>query len=318
MSTAAQSLRVRALEHVTATSALPHPGAGHTLDRWRALAAIAAEDVALVKVLEAHHDARSILHELGAAPAPAGTLWAVWAAEPPQHVLLYDGDATRGVVSGSKAWCSGADIVTDALVTARHGDARVLVHVSLRDGGHGKPATTWPAVGMARVVSAPLAFDRAPVTLVGSAGRYIDRPGFWHGGAGIAACWYGAACAIADTLRNSPRVASNAHAAAHLGAVHFSLLSCRALLRELAAQIDLEPNLPHIDAVNAARCAIERTCTDVIDRVSRALGPGPLCDDAAHAQRCADLAVFIRQCHAERDWQQLGEAVAEADAPWLL
>lgn len=310
-------LRDQVRDTLAAQPALPFPGAGATLDRWRALAAIAARDVSLAKVLEAHHDALAILHELDAPPPPHG-LWAVWASEPPQHVLRFDGDTDAGTVTGSKAWCSGADLVTDALVTARRGDERLLVHIRMADPGHGAPATAWPAVGMARVVSAPLQFDAMPARIVAPAGRYLGRPGFWHGGAGIAACWYGAACSIADTLRTSPRVPANPHAAAHLGAVHIALSSCRALLRELAATIDARPELPHVEAVTVVRCAVERVATAVIDRVARALGPAPLCEDAAHARRCADLAVFIRQCHAERDWQQLGEAVADQDAPWVL
>src|SRR5690606_10261058 len=62
---------------------LPLPGCGSTLGRWRALAAIGAEDLALAKVLEAHHDARAILAELGAPPPVRGVLLAVWAAEGP-------------------------------------------------------------------------------------------------------------------------------------------------------------------------------------------------------------------------------------------
>jgi hypothetical protein len=35
---------------------------------------------------------------------------------------------------------------------------------------------------------------------LGGPGRYIDRPGFAHGGAGVAACWYGGARGVARTL----------------------------------------------------------------------------------------------------------------------
>lgn len=46
----------------------------------------------------------------------------------------------------------------------------------------------------------------------------------------------------------------------------------------------------------------------------RALGAGPLCADAAHAQRCADLTTFGRQSHAECDLQALGELCVHEDA----
>ena len=49
--------------------------------RWQALAHIAARDLCLAKVLEAHYDAQAILDELGAATPDRDRLGAVWAAE---------------------------------------------------------------------------------------------------------------------------------------------------------------------------------------------------------------------------------------------
>ncbi|MDQ6648856.1 MAG: acyl-CoA dehydrogenase, partial [Actinomycetota bacterium] len=53
----------------------------------------------------------------------------------------------------------------------------------------------------------------------------------------------------------------------------------------------------------------------VLDRVGRALGAGPLCLDPVQAQRAADLPVYLRQSHAERDLAGLGE-LAVTDARW--
>jgi hypothetical protein len=53
--------------------------------------------------------------------------------------------------------------------------------------------------------------------------------------------------------------------------------------------------------------------------VGRALGAGPLCKDASLAQLYADLPVFMRQSHAERDLEAVGKLVAALeDAPWTL
>lgn len=298
---------------------LPLPGRGATRARWRALAAIAARDVCLVKVLEAHYDARAILVELGGAlPAP-DRLLAVWAAEPPDARLEFTQRADgTGTVSGRKAWCSGAALVDAALVTAHAGDARVLVCVDMRQPGVVPDGDDWHAVGMARVHSGSVRFDDAPAVRIGDAGAYLARPGFWHGGAGIAACWFGAATAIAETLRRHPGLEHQAHAAAHLGAIDTALHAAAALLRETADAIDAQPDAPHVEAVMRVRSLLERTATDVIDRVGRALGPGPLCADAAHAQRCADLATFIRQSHAERDWAAIGRAAGTRSVGWAL
>ena len=66
--------------------AVPLPGRGLTVQRWRALAELAAEDLDLGRLAEAHLDALAILAELhgpASAQSPPGQRWAVWAAEPP-------------------------------------------------------------------------------------------------------------------------------------------------------------------------------------------------------------------------------------------
>ena len=298
---------------------LPRPGHGATLDRWRALAAWAAQDVCLVKVMEAHYDAQAILAELDAPAASTEQLYAVWAAEPPDaRVEFVESADGAGTLAGTKAWCSGASIVDRALVTAHMDGARVLVEVDLDQPGVDIAQDGWHAVGMARVHSGRVEFRQVRAQRVGAPGAYLARPGFWHGGAGIAACWFGAAGAIADALRTHPRVARDPHAAAHLGAIDIGLAAAAALLRETAEAIDAVPDQPHVDAVMRGRALLERVATETIDRVGRALGPGPLCEDAAHAQRCADLTTFIRQSHAERDWAALGAAAQARPAGWVL
>lgn len=298
---------------------LPLPGRGDTLGRWRTLARIAGQDVCVVKVLEAHHDALAILAELGAESIADSGLLAVWAAEPPDaRVEFRQRAGGNSEISGTKAWCSGADLVTGALLTAHAGDQRCLVYVDMRAPGIEVDPAGWDAVGMARVASGRVRFDRTPALAIGGPGDYLSRAGFWHGGAGIAACWFGAAAAIGETLRGHARVGQDTLAAAHLGAIDVSLEASAALLRETAAMIDANPRNPHVDAVIRVRSLVERTCTDVIDRVGRALGPAPLCTDRAHALRCADLAVFVRQSHAERDWAALGKAAAARQHTWAL
>ncbi|RYG99198.1 MAG: acyl-CoA dehydrogenase [Alphaproteobacteria bacterium] len=299
--------------------ALPIPGAGDTLSRWRILASIASSDLCLVKVLEAHYDAAAILQEIGDALVTPGELWAVWAAEPPGLALEYTetGDGC-GVIHGTKAWCSGANLVSHALITTRTGEMRQLVQVDLRAAGISDPAESWPAVGMSRVVSGSLVFDGTPARRIGEAGAYLARPGFWHGGAGIAACWFGGAQAIAETLRVHAKAGKDPHASAHLGVVDTQLTAGRALLRELAAKIDRAPQQAHMHDVILARSFIERIATETLDRVGRALGAGPLCTDRAHAVRCADLTVFLRQSHAERDWAALGIDASTQEDRWTL
>ncbi|GAB3051223.1 acyl-CoA dehydrogenase [Stenotrophomonas tumulicola] len=295
---------------------LPLPGRGHTLERWRALAAIAGRDLCLAKVLEAHYDAQAILADLHAPPLPADVLAAIWAAEGPQSTLRFD--PSSGTVSGDKPWCSGAGLVDLALVGIQQDGISRLLRIRTGAAGIVLLPGNWHATGMAGIPSGTLRFDNVPAEIVGPADAYLGRPGFWHGGAGIAACWYGAAVILAAPLHRSPRVEGDAQAASLLGQVDMALQSAAALLRELAGRIDAMPSQPHQSDVIRVRSVVERSCVQVLDAVGRALGPGPMCLDAAHARRWSDLTVFIRQSHADRDWAALGRAIHAQEGPWTL
>ncbi|MEU5884762.1 acyl-CoA dehydrogenase [Spirillospora sp. NPDC047279] len=274
---------------------LPLPGHGDTRARWGALADLAEEDLSLARLAEGHFDALAILDELGGPPAPPGSLWGVWAAKP-------DGlEHADGKVRGVRPYCSGARICTHALVTV--GTMLYVVEP-------GEPvAGTWPATGMAASDSLDVRFDDVPADRVGA---YTDRPGFHHGGVGVAAVWFGGARAIGRALLG----ATGPHALAHLGAVDIALRSARTALEQAADEIDADPFDRKEEAATRAlriRALVAEVASDVMDRVGRALGAGPLSHDEAHGRRVADLAVYLRQHHAERDLAALGARVNGQD-----
>lgn len=292
---------------------LPLPGAGRTADRWLALAELSAADLVLGRLAEAHADAVAILSELSG-PSPGG-LWGVWAAEPPSARVRATQTEQGWVLDGRKAWCSGAALLDHALVTAHADDGRRLFAI---DVGDALPVPdSWAAVGMA--ASGSIALDLADVTAVAVGGpeAYLERPGFWHGGAGVAACWYGGALGAARSLLAAGRARPlDPHALAHLGAVDALVSGLAAHLAVAAAEIDADPvgRSAQLRAVRL-RARAEAGATEVLDRVGRALGAGPLCLDSVQARRAADLPVYLRQSHAERDLADLGE-LAIQDATW--
>lgn len=310
-----EQLRHAALAVVSRTPDVPLPGKGLTHERWRFFSDLGHWDLCLFKILEAHYDAVAILSELGhTAPGP-GELWGVWAAEMPGAGLIYSGNQD-GQLSGKKSWCSGASIVTHALVTVRRSDARSLAAVSMRAPGLEIDASSWKAVGMSRVETPEVTFSHVQATLVADDCGYLNRPGFSHGGAGIAAGWLGGARAVAETLRRAKRTSDSPHALAHLGAIDTALSVNAVFLKEVARRIDEAPQLPHDRAVLQLRTSVDMCCEEVLSRTGRALGAGPLCMDGAHARRVSDLMVFTRQAHAERDLQSLGEAAVADVSPW--
>ena len=296
---------------------LPLPGAGRTLQRWQALADVAAQDLVLAKLFEQHTDALAILSELGTTPPAEARVWAVWAAEPPSaRVTVERIGSDRAVqLNGSKQWCSGADLATHALVTAWEADGSGpwLVQVDMADSGIAHDPRPWQAVGMAGCVSGDLVFTHVPGRLVGNLGDYVARPGFMHGGAGLAACWWGGALALATVLRRAvaatPKEPLPFRQAA-LGRVDLALAQTAALLRETAAWIDAHPRDDASVQALRVRQSADACARLVLDEVGRALGATPFCRDAAFARMAADLPVFVRQNLAERDLQALGRRIA--------
>jgi hypothetical protein len=301
---------------------LPLPGQGATLERWRMLAAVASCDLALVKLFEGHTDALSILAEIGDGYTPVqGQSWSVWAAEPPTARLAAHGaDARTVTLHGTKAWCSGAASVTHALVTAwDERGAPVLAAVELNQPGVRVTNEGWMAVGMSASASVDVQFEHARAVLVGAPRAYLDRPGFWQGGGGIAACWHGAAAAIGDFVRREAARRSDPYKLAHLGAIDTALAGAASLLRETAAGFDRDPGADAMPGAFRVRLAAERAAVEVIERAGRALGAAPLCRNQQFARLMADLPVFIRQSHAERDEATLAERIVNQEHnPWNL
>ncbi|MCC8391571.1 acyl-CoA/acyl-ACP dehydrogenase [Paraburkholderia sp. MMS20-SJTR3] len=320
---------------------MPLPGHGQTLARWRSLAAVAACDLGLVKLFEGHTDALAILAELDGPPAPEASRWAVWAAEAPQArvrataceaaadqtgIPTIGGERANAArvtrvhtqlrLTGTKAWCSGAQSVTHALVTAWLDDEPILAAVDMAQPSITIDTSNWQAVGMQATASADVHFDASVATLLGAPHAYVRRPGFWHGGAGIAACWYGAAAQIGRSLRDACAQRADPLRLAQLGATDIALQAAAAVLRETAAWIDAHPRDDAQTAALRARLAVEQAADTVMHHATRALGAGPLCRDARFARALADLPVFLRQSHAQRDLAALGEQlVAAAGSP---
>ncbi|RYF77145.1 MAG: acyl-CoA dehydrogenase [Comamonadaceae bacterium] len=304
---------------------LPAPGSGQTLERWQRLAEVAAHDLPLVKFFEGHTDALAIQTELGARVPPPASLWGTWCAEPPQARLQFRADGEQCRLHGIKAWCSGAQAVTHAVVSGwNEAGEPCLATVVLDAPGVRITDEGWAAVGMAATRSVDVHFDGAQGQWLGRPGDYVRRPGFWQGGAGIAACWWGGAAGIANLAVPRIRGRDDAHALAHLGAMDIALRSTGALLREAAAWIDAHPQQSAQTWALRARLAVEQAAEEVLRSAGRALGAGPLCRDARFAQAMADLPVFLRQSHAERDLAALGAqcgapgAQAATTAEWRL
>lgn len=292
---------------------LPQPGGGQTARRWAVLAAAGEHNLTVARVLEAHSDALAILAEAGE-PMPGGT-WGVFAAEAAPHRLEARDSGGAMTLTGVKPWCSLGARLDAGLVTAHAGTGRQLFRVSLRHPSvtAGLPGD-WVARGLRNVVSVPLRFEGTPAEPVGPPGWYLTRPGFAWGGMGVAACWHGGARGLRATLLRGAGDRTGDLAAMHVGAVDAALHAAEATLSDAAAVIDAGQAQGRAGEVLGLR--VRATVAGAVERairhVGHALGPAPLAFDEDHARRVADLELYVRQHHAERDLARLGESVLAA------
>jgi alkylation response protein AidB-like acyl-CoA dehydrogenase len=269
------------------------------------------EDLSLARLAEAHWDAVAILAE-AARPACPGCLYGVWASEVPGRGLQLRPVAAGYVVSGTKLFCSGAGIVDRALVTVTHPESYL---VELDVGPMSRHTVvdleSWKTDAFRMTRTGTVSFEDLPVqadAIIATPGWYVERPGFWHGACGPAACWAGGALGLLDFALLSRR--EDSHTLAHLGGILSDVWALRAYLTTAGDEIDANPQDREAAQIRAltVRHLVEQACSDVLRRFSRAYGPGPLTMDQDIARRCQELEVYLRQSHAERDMEALARA----------
>jgi alkylation response protein AidB-like acyl-CoA dehydrogenase len=280
---------------------------------------------------------------------PDRSAWGVFAAEGPAATLAATPISTAtaerapgGVgrrragwrLDGDKPWCSLGTLLDAALITAMlpENGASGLFAVDLRGPGVRPMEGEWVSRGLQEIRSTGLRFDDVPAVRVGPPGWYLERPGFWWGGIGVAACWYGGAVGIAGRVFASAiRRPDDPLVALHLGRIDERLFAARACLDRASELVDASGTRTHggrdpeSDAERAAgrrlarrtRAVVARAAEEILEIAAHALGPGPLVAEPEHAKREADLRIYLRQQHAERDSLALGrDLIRGGEAPW--
>jgi alkylation response protein AidB-like acyl-CoA dehydrogenase len=286
------------------------PGGGHTARRWEALAELGRRDLALARLAEGHVDAVAILAEAGRTPVP-DALYGVWAARSGGTGADFDGET----LSGTVRFCSGAHVLGRALVAALDPAGQGhLLDVDLTGQRIHRSADTWQAIGMDASDSGDVTFDQVvPDAVVGPPGWYVSRPGFGHGGIGVAAVWLGGCAAVLDSVLADlgERGKQDEHQLAHVGAMYTGLRAAEALLSQTAGEIDANPGLDAMHVAQLCRASVEDAAGEILARAPKVTGPALMCRDRRFPQQLADLQVYVRQHHAERDLAALGSQVME-------
>ncbi|BBG00952.1 MULTISPECIES: acyl-CoA dehydrogenase [Pseudonocardia] len=300
---------------------LPLPGSGATADRWARLARLGRRDLSVGRLAEGHADAVAILagHDRIARP---GARYGVWASRAGGGARI--GSGAGGLrLAGTVRFCSGTHLLDRALVVAGTGATGTrMVELDLHDPRIERRGGAWRAAGMAAADTQDVVLHDVPVppeAVVGGPDAYTRRPGFAHGGAGVAAVWLGGAAGIVDEVAGGlcPRSRHgerDPHRLAGFGGMHAAVAGADALLRVTAECIDAAPDDPHAVAVATVRAAVERACRTVLDAAPECAGVGALAGSDGFAARLADLQVYLRQHHGDRDRAELGGLVLDGGA----
>jgi alkylation response protein AidB-like acyl-CoA dehydrogenase len=293
------------------------PGDGDTGRYLSALITTGLVDATLARVVEPHLDAHAILHQASMAAeipdiaADADSTWGVYAANAPAHHLEAHQDTAGWTLSGTKPWCSLAATVSHAIITAevpRAGSCAFAVRLdpSKVEALPGQ----WVSRGLQEVVSTGLRIDRLPAVPVGDTNWYLTRPGFSWGAIGVAAVWYGIAYGLLDRVKQATdRRPADQIAFAQIGAADHDLFAAWVCLQHAAAEIDAGRACGQAGELLSlrVRAVVSKAADNMLAIAGRALGPGPMTSDEPYARRIADLGVYLRQHHGERDIARLGE-----------
>jgi alkylation response protein AidB-like acyl-CoA dehydrogenase len=300
---------------------LPLPGSGDTWRRFTSLAEQASIDLSVGRLAEGHADALAILAEAGKKPVE-GAAYGVWASRSKNFQTFAERKPRGWKLSGTKEFCSGSGIVDRALVVAETTDGRMIFDVAVEESVVATIPDSWPSIGMAASQSNTLEFGGPVVSVddvVGSAEFYLERPGFWFGAIGVAACWYGGAVGIVNDLVKSIGPEPNDFVLADLGDCVSALETMRASLKCAANSIDDDPNdltrRAHFRAL-VARHAVHAGSLTILERAASAGGARPLCLDATQSRRVADLFVYLSQHHGRTDARELGRIVTSTPT-WI-
>ncbi len=283
------------------------------------LIALGRTNVPLSRLTEGHIDAVRILDQAGRSPEP-GALYGVWASKSGATGTRLTRTTTGWWLDGTLRFASGSGVLDRALVPAALDDGeQVLIDLPVAELPVDR--TGWRTGAMAQSRSHTVTATAVAVEAhqwVGPLDFYLDRPGFWPGGIGVAAVWTGGLARLTDLVldwlgdRRSPTVETR------LGLLRLRLTAASAAVAYAGLELDrrLTPDarprgdLAHGELFAMAteiRAVVGSAVRDGIEQVRALAGPAGLAFAADLTQAVDDLGLYVLQQNADADAITLGQ-----------
>lgn len=271
------------------------------------LLALGRTDVPLGRLAEGHVDAVRIHRQAGTTPV-TGAAYGVWASRSRASGVHGRRDGSGWVLDGTLRFASGAGVLD-----------RALVPVWLDDGDHvllDLDVTAWPfddsqwrtrAMELSRSHHYDLVGRRTAALELGGPNFYLDRPGFFPGGVGVAAVWAGSAGRVVDLLEASvPGDRRSPGQVIRLGQARSDLATAAAVCRDAAMRLPkLAPDAVRA-SVTLARTGVAGCVRRILAETRTVAGAAALAFDEDLTRAVDDLALYVAQLNADADSTWLG------------
>lgn len=277
-----------------------------------ALLGLGRTDIGLARLVEGHLDAVRIAAQAGAEVEP-GALYGVWASRSGATGVRAEMAGSELILNGTLRFASGAGVIDRALVPVWVSDDHHLL-VDLDTAGLPVDTTGWQTEAMTVSHTHTLLLHDQHVsrsTIRGETDFYLDRPGFFPGGVGVAAVWAGGISRVLDTLldwlgdRRTPVIDLR------LGRIAVQRSLATSAVRQGGRQLDTvlaatptKDELQHLGTL--VRAGVGAAVHAVLDDTRTLAGPVGLAFDAALTHAIADLDLYVRQQNTDGDAAYLG------------
>ena len=299
--------------HADTTSqrtAILHLASGTEVDHsWPTLTeyflALGRTDVPMARLTEGHVDALRVLDQAGTKPMP-GAAYGVWASRSRASGIAARRTGDRWVLDGTLKFASGAGVVDRALVPVWPSpDVHVLLDLEVRDWTFDTDAWRTRAMEQSRSHQVTLTGFVTDATEIGPPRFYLERPGFFPGGVGVAAVWTGGVARICDLLalavpRRTPTQVTR------FGRLRTHLATATAIVRETASRLPDTPTDQLRVVSTLARAGVAQAVREVLIEARTLAGPAGLAFDEDLTRTVDDLAMFVAQQNEDGDAQWLG------------
>lgn len=289
-------------------------GVGAWTGDWSTLCStlreVARVDLCLARLVEGHADAMRILEQAGVDPQPG--VYGVWASRSAGTGLAARETAGGWQLDGQLRFASGADLIDRALIPGWiDADHHQLFDVAV--DGLQFDETSWVSAGMdaSRSLSADVVSHHVS-DRIGGLDFYLERPGFLAGGLGPAAVWLGGADQVADLvvwgLRRFPVTGQQTW---RLGQMQQAISMAEAEIERAVRLLDAGQPPPSA-LIASARTAAARAGDVVANQAPVIVGPGGLSRTARLARALADLAMYVRQHHMDKELEAAGRRALDS------